>query len=58
MTKTRWDCEKNDYVLAADIDAFLADIIAVCHKHQMSLGHEDRHPMDWSLIPALLTPPI
>lgn len=25
------------------IDAFLADIIAVCERHQLSISHEDRH---------------
>ena len=42
MTK-RWDRETGEYIKAPEVDAFLEDIVAVCEKHGMSLGHEDCH---------------
>ncbi len=39
----RWDAEKNEDVEVPEVDVFLNDLVAVCRKHGMSLGHEDRH---------------
>lgn len=36
----RWDCEKGKHREAPEIDAFIEDLVAVCQKHKMSLGHE------------------
>lgn len=37
----RWSTSKDDEVEAPEIDAFLADIKAVCIKHSLSIVHED-----------------
>lgn len=39
----RWNCKLQKEVEAPDIDAFLADVEAVCRKHNLSIGHEDGH---------------
>ena len=39
----RWDSRKGEMVQRPDVDAFLADIEAVCRKHGLSIGHEDGH---------------
>lgn len=40
MTK-RFVCATGGKIEAPDVDAFLRDVIEVCHKHGMCLGHED-----------------
>lgn len=39
----RWNSAKGEYTEEPDVDAFLADVIAVCKKHGMSISHEDHH---------------
>jgi hypothetical protein len=39
----RWDCNTNTEIEDPRIDAFLADLVAVCRKHDLSIGHEDEH---------------
>ena len=39
----RWNRAKREDVERPDIDAFLAEMLAVCKKHGFSLGHEDSH---------------
>lgn len=39
----RWDCNVSERVEDPKVDAFLDEIIAVCRKHEMVLGHEDSH---------------
>lgn len=39
----RWDRKSKEMLDVPDVDAFLADVVAVCERHRMSLGHEDRH---------------
>ena len=41
--RERWDCEKKARIAAPEIDAFIEDVLAVCRKHGMSIGHEDSH---------------
>ncbi len=36
-----WDRDKNGWVERQDVDAFVEEIISVCRKHNMSIGHED-----------------
>lgn len=44
MAEKRWEsAPANRYVEDEKVDAFLADLIAVCRRHDMSLGHEDNH---------------
>ena len=40
MTK-RWIRGSGQQIEAPDVDAFIADIVAVCKKHNMTIGHED-----------------
>lgn len=35
--------DKYDQLERAPVNAFLADIVAVCLKHEMTISHEDRH---------------
>ena len=37
----RWNANTNTYTEDKDVDAFLHEIIKVCKKHNMSIGHED-----------------
>ena len=37
----RWVCTKSESQDVPEIDAFLADIVEVCKKHNLWLGHED-----------------
>lgn len=37
----RWNGREEAEV--PEVDAFIADIIAVCRKHGMSISHEDHH---------------
>ena len=37
----RWSNSKFKYVDDEKVDAFLAEVVEVCRKHGMSLGHED-----------------
>lgn len=39
----RWNANTNAQVEDPRIDAFLADLVAVCRKHDLSLSHEDGH---------------
>ena len=39
----RWDNQAHGRVEDPRVDAFLAEIVEVCRKHGMSLGHEDGH---------------
>ena len=39
----RWDSKNRQNVEAPDVDAFLKELIEVCRKHGMHLGHEDAH---------------
>ena len=39
----RWDVDAGAYVRSPRADRFLADILAVCRKHGLALGHEDIH---------------
>lgn len=42
--KTVWDEFEHEFVEApAEMEAFIADIEAVCRKHGFSIGHEDGH---------------
>jgi hypothetical protein len=38
----RWNRHAADSLEAHDIDAFLDEIEAVCRKHGLSIGHEER----------------
>ena len=43
MTK-RWDARTSKFVETVEgVDAFLADLLAVCERHNMTLSHEDTH---------------
>jgi hypothetical protein len=37
----RWDEVVGGRVEAPDVDAFLAEIVEVCRRHNMAIGHED-----------------
>ena len=37
------DMRANTYVVSKQADAFIREIEVVCKKHNMSIGHEDRH---------------
>ena len=39
----RWDTDKSANVERPDVDKFIEEIAAVCHKHSLSISHEDRH---------------
>lgn len=39
----RWNSKVGDNIETPKIDAFLAEIVAICKKHGFSIGHEDRH---------------
>lgn len=39
----RWSEAALGHVEDSSIDAFIEDLIAVCRKHNKSLGHEDSH---------------
>lgn len=41
MMGKRFNIDKNAREDAPDVDAFLNEVLAVCRKHNMSLGHED-----------------
>lgn len=41
MAKPRW-CD-DQYIESDRIDAFVADIVATCKKHGLSISHEDGH---------------
>jgi hypothetical protein len=40
---SRWDSSTNTSVEDDAVEAFLDDLVEVCRKHQMTLGHEDEH---------------
>jgi hypothetical protein len=37
----RWVKKKQKHLEVPDVDAFLAEIVAVCRKHKLSLLHQD-----------------
>lgn len=39
----RWDSQAHERIDNPRVDAFLEDVIAVCRKHSLSIGHEDGH---------------
>lgn len=39
----RWHPASGKHIENPAIDAFLAEVITVCKKHNMSLSHEDYH---------------
>lgn len=39
----RWDTRDDTETEDSGIDAFLQDVLEVCKKHNMTLGHEDEH---------------
>jgi hypothetical protein len=39
----RWDKESSREVEDPAVDAFLTEVVAVCKKHGMSIGHQDSH---------------
>lgn len=39
----RFDKKLGESIPTPDVDEFLRDVMEVCRKHQMSLGHEDDH---------------
>ena len=39
----RWHSRESRNVSAPDVDAFLEEVLEVCRKHRMSIGHEDGH---------------
>ncbi len=39
----RWDKDGRRHSLNQPVDLFLADVLAVCKRHNMSISHEDRH---------------
>lgn len=41
--RQRWNSEKGDWDVDHRVDRFLEDVVAVCRKHGMCLGHEDTH---------------
>ena len=39
----RWDNLNGERVESEKVDAFIAEIVAVCKRHGMSISHEDGH---------------
>jgi hypothetical protein len=39
----RWDSNVNESVEDPKVDAFLDELLEVCRRHGMSLGHQDGH---------------
>lgn len=39
----RWDGSTGTQTERPDVDAFIEEVLAVCKKHRMSIGHEDGH---------------
>lgn len=39
----RWNEAASDFVEDPRVDDFIADIVTVCIKHGMTIGHEDGH---------------
>lgn len=39
----RWNAAKNTDIENPKIDAFIEEVIAVCKRHGLSIGHEDGH---------------
>jgi hypothetical protein len=40
---SRWDCATNSDVDDAAVEAFIDELVEVCRRHNMVLGHEDKH---------------
>lgn len=39
----RWVPKKGKFVEEKKVDDFILEVIEVCKKHKMSIGHEDPH---------------
>lgn len=39
----RWDQNKAEQIEDVQVDCMLEEILAVCRRYGMSLGHEDEH---------------
>lgn len=39
----RWVTRRSKHCEVPKIDAFLADVAAVCRQHKLSIAHEDGH---------------
>lgn len=39
----RWNASEGKHMECPKIDAFLAEIWAVCERHGMAISHEDEH---------------
>ena len=37
----RWNCSANAYIESKSADDFLEEVVSVCRKHGISIGHED-----------------
>ncbi len=37
----RWSVNRDTYVETPKVDAFIAEVIEVCQRHGLSIGHED-----------------
>jgi hypothetical protein len=40
---SRWDCNVNKSVDDSAVEAFIDELVEVCRRHNMTLGHEDEH---------------
>ncbi len=37
----RWSVNRATYVETPKVDAFIAEVLEVCERHHLSIGHED-----------------
>jgi hypothetical protein len=40
---SRWDCNTDNFVIDNAVDVFIDELVEVCRRHNMTLGHEDEH---------------